>query len=104
VTVIVAVISGRIGGLFSTSLVEASGSVAGARHAQESKWCVPGVLGVAAAGSLRRRRASERTPLCSRLKSLEVVGVLVVESPMYLIAFSHPLTGCFLQKTGLIFK
>jgi hypothetical protein len=47
VTVVVIVIFGRTGGLFSTSLVEALGSVAGARYAQEAKWCVPGVLGVA---------------------------------------------------------
>jgi hypothetical protein len=40
-----------------------------------------------AAGSFRRRRASERTPLISA-ESLEVAGVLVVESPLSLIAFS----------------
>jgi hypothetical protein len=47
VTVVVAAIFGRSSGLISTSTPEAFGSVAGARHAQEIKWFVPGVLGVA---------------------------------------------------------
>jgi hypothetical protein len=47
VTIIVAAIFGRSSGLISTSQAEVLGSVARACHAKETKWCIPGVLGVA---------------------------------------------------------
>jgi hypothetical protein len=46
-TVVVAAIYSRFSGLISTSQVEDLGFVARACHAQETKWCIPGVLGVA---------------------------------------------------------
>jgi hypothetical protein len=50
VTIVVAAIFGRSSDLISTSTAEACGTVARARPAQEIKWFVPDVLGVAGGG------------------------------------------------------
>jgi hypothetical protein len=94
VTVVVAAIFGRSSGLVSTSTAEACGSVAGARHAQEIKWCIPNVLGVAG-GWIQSPEKSSRAD-CSLISAAKPRGcrrsgggepdvldcVLVVESPM----------------------
>jgi hypothetical protein len=73
VTVIVAaMIFGRSSGLISTSTTEAFRSVIGARHAQETKWFVPGVLGVAG-GWIQSPEKSSRAD-CSLISAAEPRG------------------------------
>jgi hypothetical protein len=72
VTVVVAAIFGRLSGLISTSTTEVFGSVAGARHAQEIKWFVPGVLGVAG-GWIQSPEKSSRAD-CSLISAAEPRG------------------------------
>jgi hypothetical protein len=57
--------------MFSTSPAEAFGSVAGARHTQEAKWCVPGILGVAGGWILSPEKSMRAT---SSLISAEKPG------------------------------
>jgi hypothetical protein len=72
VTVVVASIFGRSSGLISTSTSEALGSVAGARHTEEIKWFVPGVLGVAG-GEIQSPEKSSRAD-CSLISATEPRG------------------------------
>lgn len=71
-TVIVVAIFGRSSGLISTSATEVFGSVAGARHAQETKWFVPGVL-VVAGGGIQSSENSLRA-VCSLILAAELRG------------------------------
>jgi hypothetical protein len=71
------------------------GFVAGARHTQEAKWCVPGVLGVAGGWILSPEKSMRET---SYLISAGKPGGLVVERPLSLIVFSYLLSGCILQQ------